>query len=53
MPIISGMLSEASQQILLIHVGGTLDHPETCTEPFPVANQALQQFRPTQTSPRC
>jgi hypothetical protein len=45
MPIRSGMLSEASQQILLIHVGGTLEHPETRTEPFPVANQALQQLQ--------
>jgi len=45
LPIVSGMLSEASQQILLIHVGGTLNHPEMRTEPFPVANQALQQLQ--------
>ena len=51
MPILSGMLSEASQQILLIHVGGTLDHPETYTEPFPVANQALQQLQADPNKP--
>ncbi len=45
LPIISGMLSEAGKQILLIHVAGTLEHPETRTEPFPVANQALQQLQ--------
>ncbi len=51
LPIVSGMLSEASQQILLIHVGGTLDHPETRTEPFPVANQALQQLQADPNKP--
>jgi hypothetical protein len=45
MPIVEGLLSEASKQILLIHVGGTLEHPESRTEPFPVANQTLQQFQ--------
>lgn len=51
LPILSGMLSEASQQILLIHVGGTLEHPETRTEPFPAANQALQQLQPDPAKP--
>ncbi len=45
LPIVSGLLTQASRQILLIHVGGTLEHPETRTEPFPVANQALQQLQ--------
>ncbi|REK07901.1 MAG: hypothetical protein DWQ37_20890 [Planctomycetota bacterium] len=45
LPVLSGMLSEASQQILLIHVDGTLEHPQTRAEPFPVANQALQQLQ--------
>ena len=44
-PFVSGILNEASQQILLIHVGGTLEHPITRTEPFPAANQALQQLQ--------
>jgi hypothetical protein len=51
LPILSGMLSEASQQILLIHVGGTLQHPETRTGPFPVANQALQQLQADPNKP--
>ena len=46
MPIISGMFSQASQQIMTIHVGGTLDNPETYTEAFPVASQALERLRP-------
>lgn len=49
MPILSAMMSEASQQILQIHVGGTLDNPESRTEAFPGANQALQQL---QTDPK-
>lgn len=44
-PLVSDILSEASQQILLIHVGGTLDHPVARTEPFPAANQVLQQLQ--------
>jgi hypothetical protein len=45
LPIISGMFSEASQQILKIHVDGTLDHPATRAEAFPVATQALERLR--------
>jgi hypothetical protein len=44
-PIISGMFSEASQQILKIHVDGTLEHPTTSTEAFPVANEMIEQLR--------
>ena len=51
LPIISGMLSEAGKQILMVHVGGTLEHPETRTEPFPVANQALQQLQAAPEQP--
>jgi hypothetical protein len=51
-PLVSGMLSEAGKQILMIHVGGTLTHPEMRTEPFPVANQALQQLSPEQPATR-
>jgi hypothetical protein len=51
MPIVEGLLSEASKQILLIHVGGTLEHPESRTEPFPVANQTLQQFQADPNKP--
>jgi hypothetical protein len=45
------LLSEASRQILLIHVDGTLDHPITRGEPFPAANQALQQLQPDPDKP--
>jgi hypothetical protein len=51
LPIIEGMMDEASRQILLVHVGGTLDHPQTRTEPFPAANQALQQLQPDPQKP--
>jgi hypothetical protein len=34
----------ASQQIMQIHVEGTLDHPVTRSEAFPVVNQALHQW---------
>ena len=50
-PLVSGMLSEAGKQILMIHVGGTLTHPEMRTEPFPVANQALQQLQASPEQP--
>ena len=45
LPLLSGMLREASQQIMTIHVSGTLDHPNMRPEAFPVANQALQQLQ--------
>jgi hypothetical protein len=45
LPLISGVFSEASQQILKIHVAGSLDHPVTRTEAFPAASQALEALR--------
>ena len=44
-PFLTGLLSEASQQIMSIEVTGTLDHPVTHTQAFPGANQALQQLQ--------
>jgi hypothetical protein len=44
-PVLRGLLGEASQQIMQIRVGGTLDRPETRGEAFPVVSQALQQFQ--------
>lgn len=44
-PLLSGMLSEASQQIMLIYVDGTLDNPTTRAEAFPAAQGALQQLQ--------
>lgn len=45
MPIIAGMFKEAGKQILKVHVDGTLEHPMTTTEAFPVASQALERLR--------
>jgi hypothetical protein len=50
-PLISGMFSEASQQILKIHVDGTLDKPNTWTEAFPVAAEALDRLRTDMEQP--
>jgi len=44
-PGIKELLGGASEQIMLIHVGGTLQNPVTTREPFPGVNQALQQFQ--------
>jgi hypothetical protein len=45
MPFMRELLGGASQQIMLIHVDGTLDQPLTRREAFPVVNQALQQLQ--------
>ena len=45
LPIIKQVFSGASQQIMLIHVDGTLQNPETRKEAFPGVNQALQQLQ--------
>lgn len=45
LPILSGMLREASQQIMLINVTGTLDNPIARAEAFPGARGALQQLQ--------
>ena len=39
------VLGGASQQIMQIHVEGTLDHPVTRSEAFPVVNKALHQWQ--------
>lgn len=44
-PVLHEMLGEASKQVLLIHVQGTLDNPVTRKEAFPGLNQALQQLQ--------
>jgi hypothetical protein len=44
-PLLSGLLSEASQHIMLIYVSGTLDNPTTRAEAFPTAQGALQQLQ--------
>ena len=44
-PFVKNILGSASQQIMLIHVDGTLAHPNTRTEAFPGVNQALQSLQ--------
>jgi hypothetical protein len=44
-PLLQELLGEASQQTMTIHVGGTLETPETRFEPFPALNHALQQLQ--------
>jgi hypothetical protein len=49
------LLRQASQQILLIHVGGTLDQPQVTSEALPMLKETLDQIFPetvvrTQTS---
>jgi hypothetical protein len=48
-PILDKLGAGASQQILLIHVGGTLDEPLTRRELFPTLAQALEQLQPDPT----
>jgi len=52
LPLLSGAFSAASQQIMQIYVEGTLDHPTTRTEAFPVAKGALQQLQADYEKPR-
>jgi hypothetical protein len=44
-PLLGTVLGEASQQLMQIHVDGTLDDPNTVGEALPVVNQALQQLQ--------
>ena len=43
-PILKEVFHGASRQFMLVHVGGTLEDPETRREAFPNVNQALQQL---------
>ena len=45
LPMLKQVVGGASQQIMLIHVGGTMQNPETRREAFPVVNKALQQLQ--------
>lgn len=44
-PILRGVLGEASQQIMQIHIEGPLESPSLRKEAFPGVNQALQQLQ--------
>jgi hypothetical protein len=45
LPVIKQVVRAASQQLMLIHVGGTLQNPEPRQEALPALSQALQQIR--------
>jgi len=45
LPVLQQVLGGASQQIMLVHVGGTLQNPETSREPFPGVARAIQQLQ--------
>ena len=45
LPVVKQVFRGASQQLMLIHVDGTLQNPETRKEALPAVNQALQQLR--------
>ena len=45
LPVLKEVVGGASQQLLLVHVGGTLQKPEISKEPFPGLNQAIQQLQ--------
>ncbi len=44
-PIFSDLLGGATQQIMQIHVAGTLQDPRIQREAFPLVNQALQELQ--------
>ncbi len=44
LPVIKQVFRGASQQLMLIHVDGTLQNPKTRKEALPVVTQALQQL---------
>ncbi|MFO0900145.1 MAG: hypothetical protein U0836_22145 [Pirellulales bacterium] len=45
LPWIKGMMRQASERILPIHIAGTLGAPQMKMEAFPAFNQALGQFQ--------
>lgn len=46
LPAVRAMLQQASQQILLIHVNGTLDDPRMTREALPALKETLDQLFP-------
>ncbi len=43
-PLVQPLLKGASQQVMLVHVDGTLQEPRTTKEAFPGVNQALREL---------
>ncbi len=44
-PVLRELIGGASQQIMVLHVTGTLHDPFVASEPFPMVNQVLQQLQ--------
>ncbi|WP_347244474.1 AsmA-like C-terminal region-containing protein [Thermogutta sp.] len=51
-PVVKELFRGASEQIVLVHVGGTLKDPIVRREPFPGVNEALQKFQLGNRNPR-
>ncbi|MCE9605216.1 MAG: AsmA-like C-terminal region-containing protein, partial [Planctomycetia bacterium] len=51
LPAVKQLLGGASQQILLLHVDGTLKSPQVRREAFPGVNQVLEQLQAELNSP--
>jgi len=46
LPIIRAVVRQASKQLLLIHVTGTLDQPQLTRDPLPLLKETLEQIFP-------
>jgi hypothetical protein len=51
LPMVREVLGGASEQIMVIHVEGTLQDPQMRREPFPVVHQAIEEFRSDREKP--
>jgi len=49
-PVVKEIFRGASEQIVLVHVGGTIEEPIVRRESFPGVNQAIQRFQNTMES---
>lgn len=50
-PVLEKVMGGASRQIMQIHVGGTLQNPETSREAFPGVNNAIQSLQAERNEP--
>jgi hypothetical protein len=51
-PIISSVLGEASKQLLVIRVAGSLDDPQTSKDAFPALKETVQRLFPEMATRR-
>ena len=45
LPLVRQLITNFNQQIMTIHVDGTIDNPKVTNEPFPVLNRAIEQIQ--------